>query len=119
MPGCSRKRAVEAPLAAELLPQMERIFAELEQAGRTEMQAQDIPAGQIRTVRAVRLRYTGSDSALSIAADDLAELQARFEAAHRQRYGFVMPDKALIVEAAAVEVIGGNSPLPPAGEQLC
>ena len=113
------ERAVEAPLAAELLPQMERIFAELEQAGRTEMQAQDIPAGQIRTVRAVRVRYTGSDSALSIAADDLAELQARFEAAHRQRYGFVMPDKALIVEAAAVEVIGGNSPLPPAGEQLC
>ncbi|MBS1225546.1 MAG: 5-oxoprolinase (ATP-hydrolyzing), partial [Proteobacteria bacterium] len=112
------ERAVEAPLAAELLPQMERIFAELEQAGRTEMQAQDIPAGQIRTVRAVRLRYTGSDSALSIAADDLAELQARFEAAHRQRYGFVMPDKALIVEAAAVEVIGGNSPLPPAGEGL-
>ena len=64
------------------------------------------------------MRYAGSDSALSIAADDLAELQARFEAAHRQRYGFVMPDKALIVEAAAVEVIGGNSPLPQAGEGL-
>ena len=112
------ERAVEAPLAAELLPQMERIFAELEQAGRTEMQAQDISAGQIRTVRAVRLRYAGSDSALRIAADDLAELQARFEAAHRQRYGFVMPDKALIVEAATVEVIGGNSPLPQGGEGL-
>ena len=113
-----KERAVEAPLAVELLPQMERIFAELEQAGRAEMQAQDISAGQIRAVRAVRLRYAGSDSALSIAADDLAELQARFEAAHRQRYGFVMPDKALIVEAAVVEVIGGNSPLPQAGEGL-
>ncbi|MDS4028675.1 MAG: hydantoinase B/oxoprolinase family protein [Candidatus Contendobacter sp.] len=109
---------VEAPLAVELPPRLEQIFAELEQAGRMEMRAQDIPADGIRTVRTVRLRYAGSDSALSVAADNLAELQARFEATHRQRYGFVMLDKALIVEAAVVEVIGGNSPLPPVEEEL-
>jgi 5-oxoprolinase (ATP-hydrolysing) len=109
-----KERAVETPLAVELSPRLEQIFAELEQIGRAEMQAQDIPAAHMQTVRAVRLRYTGSDSALSVAADDLAELQARFEVTHRQRYGFVMPDKALIVEAAVVEVIGANPFLPPA-----
>src|SRR5262249_46138206 len=31
---------------------------------------------------------------------------ASFEAAHRQRYGFVMPEKPMIVEAVAVEVAG-------------
>jgi len=113
-----KEHAVEAPLAVELLPRLERVFTELEQVGRIEMQAQNLPADHIHAVRTVRLRYAGSDSALSIAANDLAELQARFEAAHRQRYGFIMPDKALIVEAAAVEVIGGNSPLPQAGERL-
>jgi 5-oxoprolinase (ATP-hydrolysing) len=30
----------------------------------------------------------------------------RFDEAHRQRYGFVMPDKGYIVEAVSVEVIG-------------
>ena len=30
----------------------------------------------------------------------------RFEAAHRQRYGFIVPDKAHIVEAVSTEVIG-------------
>ena len=113
-----KERAVEAPLAVELSPRLEQVFAKLEQIGRAEMVAQDIPATRTQTVRAVRLRYVGSDSALSVAADDLTQLQARFEVAHRQRYGFVMPDKALIVEAAVVEVIGGNSPLPPAEERL-
>jgi 5-oxoprolinase (ATP-hydrolysing) len=72
------------------------------------MAAQDIPAGPIQTVRAARLRYAGSDTALSVAADDLAALRTLFEAAHRQRYGFVMLDKDLIVEAASVEVIGAG-----------
>jgi 5-oxoprolinase (ATP-hydrolysing) len=33
-------------------------------------------------------------------------MQADFEQAHRQRYGFVMPEKPLVVETAAVEAIG-------------
>ncbi len=103
-----KEHAVEAPLIADLSPTLEGVFAELEQTGREAMQAQDIPAAQIHTVRAVRLRYAGSDTALSVAADDLTQLQARFETAHRQRYGFVMSDKELIAEAATVEVIGGG-----------
>ena len=103
-----KERAVEAPLTVALSPRLEHLFIELEQAGRMEMRAQDLPAEHIRSARAVRLRYAGSDSTLSVTATDLAELQARFEAAHRQRYGFVMPDKALIVEAVVVEVIGGG-----------
>ena len=103
-----REQAIEAPLTAALLSTLESVFAELEQVGRADMAAQDIPAAHIRTARAVRLRYAGSDSALSITADELSALQARFESAHRQRYGFVMPDKALIVQAALLEVIGGG-----------
>jgi len=103
-----REQAIEAPLSAALLPTLERVFAKLEQAGRTEMAAQDIPAAHIRSARTVRLRYANSDSALSITADELSTLQARFESAHRQRYGFLMPDKALIVQAALLEVIGGG-----------
>ena len=33
-------------------------------------------------------------------------MTARFEAAHHRHYGFIMPEKRLIVEAAAVEGIG-------------
>ncbi|MCB1771132.1 MAG: hydantoinase B/oxoprolinase family protein, partial [Candidatus Competibacteraceae bacterium] len=103
-----KERAIEVPLSVELIGLLESAFAELEQAGCAEMQAQDIPAAQIRTVRAVRLRYAGSDTALSVAAGAADELQTEFESAHRQRYGFIMPDKGLIIEALSVEIIGGG-----------
>jgi len=35
-----------------------------------------------------------------------AEIVAAFDAATRQRYGFIVPEKAQIVEAVAAEVIG-------------
>jgi 5-oxoprolinase (ATP-hydrolysing) len=35
----------------------------------------------------------------------LKSMQAEFEAAHRQRYSFIMPEKPLIVEAVSVEVV--------------
>ncbi|MFO7640293.1 MAG: hydantoinase B/oxoprolinase family protein, partial [Candidatus Competibacteraceae bacterium] len=114
-----KEQALEAPLATALRPTLERTFAELERSGRAEMEDQDLHCVRIDAVRAVRLRYAGSDTALNVAADDLTELQPRFETAHRQRYGFILPDKALIVEAATVEIIGNSdSPLPPAGEGL-
>jgi 5-oxoprolinase (ATP-hydrolysing) len=40
-----------------------------------------------------------------------AILRERFEQAYHQRYGFTMPDKALIVEAVSVEAIGQSSDL--------
>ena len=38
-----------------------------------------------------------------------AELVAEFERRYRTQYGFLMPDKALIIEAVAVEAIGANA----------
>ena len=103
-----KERAVEAPLSADLAPVLERTFSELERAGRTAMQTQDIPAGSIQAVRSARLHYDGSDTALLVAAGEPGKLAARFTDAHQQRFGFTLPDKALIVEAAQVEIIGGG-----------
>ena len=40
-----------------------------------------------------------------------ARCSAGFEATHRQRYGFVVPGKALIVEAVSVELVGETEKL--------
>ncbi len=103
-----KERAVEAPLAAPLAPVLERTFSELERAGRTAMQTQGVPAESIQAIRSARLRYAGSDTALLVAAAEPGELAARFADAHRRRFGFTLPDKAPIVEAAQVEIIGGG-----------
>jgi len=103
-----KERAIETPLDGDSMAPLQQVFAELAQAGCAEMAAQGISAAATRIVRAVRLRYAGSDTALSVAADDLTELRTRFEIAHRQRFGFVMPEKGLIVEAATVEAVGSG-----------
>jgi 5-oxoprolinase (ATP-hydrolysing) len=42
-------------------------------------------------------------------APDLARLQSAFEAAHKARFGFIDPTKALVVEAISVEAVGGGA----------
>jgi 5-oxoprolinase (ATP-hydrolysing) len=54
----------------------------------------------------VQLKYQGTDSSLVVDfAENVATMQAEFAAAHEQRYGFIQPEKALIVEAVSVEVV--------------
>ncbi|HXH03502.1 MAG TPA: hydantoinase B/oxoprolinase family protein [Candidatus Competibacteraceae bacterium] len=101
-----REKAVEARLGAALLPQLETLLAGLAEEGREEIRRQGIADSAIRVVRKLRLRYEGSDTALGVDFADLAGLEQQFAAAHRARYGFVMPEKGLIVEAAVAEVIG-------------
>ena len=57
-------------------------------------------------IRRAHIRYEGSDTPHAIEFGTPAEMTARFEAAHHRHYGFIMPEKRLIVEAAAVEGIG-------------
>ncbi|MBM3598987.1 MAG: 5-oxoprolinase [Alphaproteobacteria bacterium] len=109
-----RERAIEAKLADDVMPHLDRALGELEAEGRAEMARQGIAAGQMSALRKVHLRYDGSDTAVVVDAASRAELVAAFEAAHRQRYGFVMAGKGHIVEAVAVEIVGTTSTLPHA-----
>ncbi|MBW4659560.1 MAG: hydantoinase B/oxoprolinase family protein [Drouetiella hepatica Uher 2000/2452] len=99
-----RERAIESQLSQSLLPQLQEVLAELTAAGVTEIRQQG--ETQIETLPKAHLRYEGTDSALIVDFGDLAAMEAQFEQIYRQRYGFAMEGKALIVEAVSVEVIG-------------
>jgi 5-oxoprolinase (ATP-hydrolysing) len=101
-----RERAVERRLEAGLIGELESQLEELAEEGRAEMRAQGIAEPRMRVVRKLRLRYEGSDTALEVDFESHEAILAGFEAAHRQRYGFVMTGKAQVVEALAAEVIG-------------
>ncbi len=108
-----RDRSVESEISLDLLAELEIIALELSEDAKNEIlhgaSDEDL---QIET--ALRLRYAGTDSSLTIAIADplsfysqeiLDFLQTSFAALHKERYGFVFSDKALIVEAIAVEMI--------------
>ncbi len=105
-----RERAIEQPLNTELLADLHPILAELEAEGKGELNRKDAESSEIQpdilVIRKLHLKYQGSDSVLMVNfAGNLEEMQAEFEALHRQRYSFIMPEKSLIVEAVSVEVV--------------
>jgi 5-oxoprolinase (ATP-hydrolysing) len=106
-----KERAIEADFSPALIPHLEAGLTELTRLGRREMTEQGIAAGDIRAALKVRLRYAGSDTALAVDFGDHASVIAGFEAAHRQRYGFVMPEKGHVAEAIAAEIIGASRAL--------
>ena len=52
------------------------------------------------------LRYQGTDTPLDVPFASVDEMTAAFEAMHRQRFGFLMQDRPLVVEALSAEAIG-------------
>ena len=109
-----REQAVEVKLQAAALPEIARRLDALASVAQAEISSQQLSPGTVATHRRVHVRYEGSDSALIVVFGALDEIQARFEAAYRQRFSFLMQGKGLVVEAVSVEaVIGGDAPSEP------
>jgi 5-oxoprolinase (ATP-hydrolysing) len=105
-----REQAVEERLdAANSLA--ERLDA-LAAAASADLRAQGVADARIDVVRRVHLRYEGTDAALVVDFAEAAAMQAAFEAAYKRRFSFLMPSRALIVEAVSVEALG-RSEAPP------
>jgi 5-oxoprolinase (ATP-hydrolysing) len=107
-----RERAVERRLD-DVGP--DALAAELDalaDAARADLAAQGVAPARIDVLRRVHLRYEGTDSAIVVMDGDRASLQAQFEQAYRRRFSFLMPGKALVVEAVSVEALG-RSDAPP------
>ena len=113
-----REAAVETPLGTAVPEQLERRLADLGRQAQEDLLGQGVAAERITLMRRVHLRYEGTDSALIVPFDSMAAMQAGFQAAYKKRYSFLMPGKALIVEAVSVEALGkSDAPavvMPPA-----
>jgi 5-oxoprolinase (ATP-hydrolysing) len=103
-----REQAVELQLEEDAAPQLAATLDRLAAAARDEVRGQGVADDRIRVVRRAHLRYDGTDSALIVEFGSRAEMVARFESAYRQRFSFLMPDRALVVEAVSVEAIGAT-----------
>jgi 5-oxoprolinase (ATP-hydrolysing) len=101
-----KEQAIEIRLTPDAMPTLQRTLTELATAGRAEITAQGIEDDRIQILHKVHLRYEGTDSALIVNFADLDVLRSQFEQAYRQRYGFIIFNKELIVEAVSVEAIG-------------
>jgi len=100
------ERAIERPLAPELEPDLASVLEQLGAAALADLRTQGVEDAATSAHARVHVRYQGSDTSLLVDAGDVTTMRRAFEDAHRQRYGFVSPDKTIIAETAQVEGIG-------------
>lgn len=103
----TRTHAVLAPLDEDGMATLAETCGPMEREARHELELQGIAADAVTAQ--VHLRYEGTDSSLPVPSGPLAEMRAGFEVAHRKRFGFISPEKAVEIEAVEVEAIGGGT----------
>jgi 5-oxoprolinase (ATP-hydrolysing) len=103
-----REKAVEAKLDEGLVSELETLLEELAREGKEDLNhrgTEDTEEEDIQVFGKVHLRYEGTDTALIVDFGTVGGMQGQFEEVHRQQYGFIAPEKGLIVEAVSVEVV--------------
>ncbi|AJD53233.1 5-oxoprolinase (ATP-hydrolysing) [Thalassospira xiamenensis M-5 = DSM 17429] len=113
-----REQAVEAKLETSALAGLDESLEALAAEARGELHEQGITDAKISMLKKLHLRYDGTDNPLIVDFGDVASIKAQFEEQHKQRYGFVMDEKPLVVEAVAVEAIGETQGLPDAETEV-
>jgi 5-oxoprolinase (ATP-hydrolysing) len=105
----SRERSVEAPLDASTMHTVETLAFELGSDVTEELLDEGVEHDDdIAITTHLHLRYAGTDTALSVELSEPGLMRRDFEAMHRQRFGFVSPEKAIFVAAIEVEAVGGQ-----------
>ncbi len=110
-----REKAKECPLDEAAMAALRADLIELAEDARGELRAQDIAEDRIEVREKLLLRYAGTDTALEVRFDSLDAVRSAFADSHLRRFGFVQPDRGLIVEAVTVEAVGRDveeAPLP-------
>ncbi|WP_090021557.1 hydantoinase B/oxoprolinase family protein [Limimonas halophila] len=99
-----REQAIDRRLDAHTLTEAAGVLDSLAEAAASEIAAQGVATD--RVLRRLHVRYAGTDAALIVPEGSREAVVEAFEAEHRQRFGFVMPSKPMVVEAASVEAVG-------------
>jgi len=103
----SRIKSVTAPFTSDLQARLDETLIQLRGEATTILTDQGVSPDRIEWHHILHLRYDGSDTALMIDATDGDRERAlqNFELAHRRQFGFVYPDKSIILDAMEVEAI--------------
>jgi len=104
-----RQQAMEKVLDDGSVDQALEIADALTAEGREELFRQGVSIFDCSAEARLHVRVQGSDSALLVELSDRRTVEAAFAAAHKQRFGFLLEGRPLIIEAVEVEVIGAAS----------
>jgi 5-oxoprolinase (ATP-hydrolysing) len=105
----TRQQAIEEKFGTRAMKAIEELGAKLGADAVSEVEGQGVPRTAIKVFVRPHIRYAGTDTPLEVPAGSLDEMKSAFEAAHRARFGFIDESKELVIEAVAVEAVGGGT----------
>ena len=96
--------AIELNLDEKAIKHISEKFEDLRSTGKEDLVAQNLNENIFEYVDRAYLRYKDSDTSLAIKFDIYSSMKLNFENAHRARFGFISPEKAIIIESIQSEV---------------
>ena len=105
----NRQQAIEKPLDAGVMAEVKATAKRLTDENTAELTGQGMAAASLTHNPQAHLRYAGTDSSLAVTLATPDKMRRAFEHAHKRQFGFITPDKELMVEAIAVESVGGGT----------
>ncbi|MCK5575836.1 MAG: hydantoinase B/oxoprolinase family protein, partial [Sphingomonadales bacterium] len=100
------EQTVELPLEASAMDEVQSTINALQTEASTALKDQGISAPHV--LLEVAVKYKGSDSSIRVPMGKIGAVKASFLDAHQRQFGFIEPEKDMIIELASAEAYGGG-----------
>ncbi len=108
--GALRQAGLDQPLGDAGLAAAGEALEQLSAEASEALASQGSAGGHVE--QRLLLRYDGADAALPVALGPLAEARAAFEAAHQRLFGFIEPDRTILIGSVEAEASAPSSAHP-------
>ena len=99
----SRERSLELPLDEGSMQRLEDVAWRLGEDVTNELLDEGAEYERIEIRSFAHLRYEGTDTAFAVEVSEPGFMRRDFEVEHRRRFGFLSPEKAVVIAAVEVE----------------
>lgn len=99
-----KHESIESLLDESSLEVAKTVLNKLSQTCELELADQLIGSERLVHTKSLMLRYEGTDSSIMVAVAPIARMTEVFEKIHGDRFGFVSPEKKLVIESASINV---------------
>lgn len=117
-----KEKTLNYPLTPDIISQVEQEYSQLETLAIQDLKKQHPSQHHdVIILKTVYLKYQGSDFSLPVKfSPNPLLLQQEFLQLHRQRYGFILEEKNLVIEQISLELISptfDENKIPPLSKQ--
>jgi 5-oxoprolinase (ATP-hydrolysing) len=103
-----RQAVMEVKLSTSRSEVMHSVIDTLIADNIADLIEQGLVAQQLQHSSSALLRYQSTDTTIKIQISDAPQMQVDFEASHKRQFGFIAPEKSIILDTITVESFGGR-----------